>query len=179
MPIGERTIRSTRVYDGRVVSLRVDEVALPSGKTAIREIVEHRGAVAVVPLTGERDVLLVRQYRAPAGRRLLEIPAGTIEPGEPVDACAARELAEEIGMRAGRWHALGSIFPSPGFLTEVVHLLLAEDLSPHALEAEEEEMDVVAVPLGEAVRLVDRGDICDAKSVAGILLALRHLEPSR
>ncbi|MGH2349110.1 MAG: NUDIX domain-containing protein [bacterium] len=179
MPTGERTIRSTRVYEGRVVSLRVDEVELPSGKTAVREIIEHRGAVAVVPLTRERDVLLVRQYRAPAGRRLLEIPAGTIEPGEPVESCAARELAEEVGMHAGRWHPLGSIFPSPGFLTEVVHLFLAEDLSPHALEAEEEEMEVISVPFGEAARLVDRGDIRDAKSVAGILLASRHLESSR
>jgi len=176
---GERTIRSTRVYDGRVVALRVDEVELPSGRTAVREIVEHRGAVAIVPRLPSGDVLLVRQYRAPAGRRLLEIPAGTIEPGEPPEVCASRELAEEIGMRAERWQPLGAIFPSPAFLTEVVHLFLAEKLSPHPVEAEEEEMEVVAVPFGEAVALVTRGEICDAKSVAGILLASRYLEPSR
>ncbi|HEV8353927.1 MAG TPA: NUDIX hydrolase [bacterium] len=179
MHLGERTIRSTRVYDGRLVALRVDEVELPSGKTAVREIVEHRGAVAIIPLLPSGDVVLVRQYRAPAGRRLLEIPAGTIEPGEPVAACASRELAEEVGLRAERWQPLGAILPSPGFLTEVVHLFLAEDLSPHPVDAEEEEMEVVAVPLDEAVDLVTRGEICDAKSVAGILLASRYLESSR
>lgn len=163
-------VRSERIYDGRVVSLRRDEVALPSGRTAVREVVEHRGAVAVVPLTDTGDILLVRQYRAPIGRRLLEVPAGTIEPGESVEACAARELAEEVGMRAGRWRHLGAIYPSPGFLTEVVHLFAAAALSAHRLEAEEEDMEVVRVTLGEARRLVISGDIADAKSVAAILL---------
>lgn len=171
MPRDERVVRSTRIYEGHVVSVRLDDVELPSGRTAVREIVEHRGAVAVVPLTPGGDVLLVRQYRAPAGRRLLEIPAGTMEPGESVEACAVRELAEEVGMRARRWQPLGAIYPSPGFLTEVVHLFVASDLSPHTLDAEEEDLEIVAVPLADARRLVIAGDICDAKSVAGILLA--------
>ncbi|HEY3248969.1 MAG TPA: NUDIX hydrolase [bacterium] len=171
MPVGERTIRSTRIYEGRVVSLRVDEVVLPSGRSETREIVEHRGAVAIVARAADGNVLLVRQYRAPAGRRLLEIPAGTLEPDETVEACAQRELAEEVGMHAGRWRALASIFPSPGFLTEIVHVFVADDLTPHALPAEEEEMDVVSVPLADARRMVMSGEICDAKSVTGILLA--------
>lgn len=171
---GERVIRSERIYDGLVVSLRRDEVALPSGRTAVREIVEHRGAVAVVPITDAGEVLLVRQYRAPIGRRLLEVPAGTIEPGESVEACAARELAEEVGMRARRWRRLGAIYPSPGFLTEVVHLFAADGLSAYRLEAEEEDLDVVRVPLTEARALVTSGDIADAKSVAAILLLSRE-----
>lgn len=179
MPLKEWVIRSQRIYDGHVVSLRVDEVALPSGRTAVREIVEHRGAVAIVPLTADGQVLLVRQYRAPLGRRLLEIPAGTMEPGESAEDCAVRELAEEVGMRAARWQALGTIYPSPGFLTEAVHLFTAGELSPHPAEAEEEGMEIVSLPLAEARRLVLAGEIVDAKSVAGILLtSLRrdHLE---
>lgn len=179
MDLGERTIRSTRIYQGRVVSLRVDEVELPSGRTETREIVEHRGAVAIVALTAAHDALLVRQYRAPAGRRMLEIPAGTLEPGEPVEACARRELAEEAGVRAERWRPLASMCPSPGFLTEIVHIFLAEDLSPHVVDAEEEDLEVVPVPLADAAEMVMRGDICDAKSIAGVLLASALLSGAR
>ncbi len=171
MSVSERTIRSTRIYAGRVVSLRLDDVELPSGRAETREIVEHRGAVAIVALTPTRDVLLVRQFRSAVGRRLLELPAGTMEPGETGEACAQRELAEEVGMRAERWRPLGSVFPSPGFLTEVVHLFVADDLSPQTAAAEEEDLEVVSVPLPEARGLVLAGEICDAKSVAGILLA--------
>lgn len=170
MARGERVIRSERIYDGLVVSLRRDEVELPSGRTAVREIVEHRGAVAVVPLTDAGEALLVRQFRAPIGRRLLEVPAGTMEPGESAETCAARELAEEVGMHAEEWQPLGTIYPSPGFLTEAVHLFAARHLSPHALDAEEEDLEVIAVPLMEARGMVISGEISDAKSVAAILL---------
>ncbi len=165
----ERALGSRRIYDGRVVSLRVDEVELPSGRRAEREIVEHRGAVAVVPVI-DGDVLLVRQHRTAVGRALLEIPAGTIEPGEMVEACLQRELAEEIGMRAGRVEHLVTFYPSPGFLTEAVHLYVAHDLSPHRLEAEEEDLAVVRVPLARARSLVADGEIVDAKSIIGLLL---------
>lgn len=167
----ERPLRSRRIYDGRVISLRVDEVVLPSGRSASREIVEHRGAVAVVPITAQGGVMLVRQYRTATGGTLLEIPAGTLEVGEDPEGALQRELAEEVGMRAGRVERLASFYPSPGFLTEVVHVYLAADLSPHRLEGEEEDLEVVEMPLREAAALVRRGEIKDAKSIIGLLLA--------
>lgn len=168
--MAETVRRTTRIYDGRVVSLRVDEVVLPSGRSGLREIVEHRGAVAVVPLTDGGEVILVRQYRGATGGELLEIPAGTLEPGEEIDAALDRELAEEIGMRGRRYRRLLAFYPSPGFLTEVVHLFLATDLEPCALEAEEEDLTVVRLPLAEAVALVESGEIRDAKSIIGLLV---------
>ncbi len=171
----ERVVRTSRVYDGRVVSLRVDEVALPSGRTGIREIVEHRGAVAVVPVAETGEVVLVRQFRGATGGELLEIPAGTLEPGETVEAALDRELGEEIGMRGRRYERFLTFYPSPGFLTEVVHLFLATALEPYRLEAEEEGLTVVRMPLGEAVDLVHAGEIHDAKSIIGLLLAADRL----
>lgn len=157
-----------RVYEGRVVSVRVEEVRLPDGRRSSREIVEHRGAVAAVPLV-DGDVLLVRQHRPAVGRALLEIPAGTLEPGESPEACLQRELAEEIGMRAGRLQHLVSFFPSPGFLTETVHVYLATDLTPHRLSGEEEDLEVVRMPLAAAQALVRSGEIVDSKSIIGLL----------
>jgi ADP-ribose pyrophosphatase len=178
--VTERVLRSTRVYDGRVVSLRVDEVALPSGSAGVREIVEHRGAVAVVALTPTAEVFLVRQYRSPVGSALLEIPAGTLEPGEQVDAALDRELGEEIGLRGGRYERLLAFYPSPGILTEVVHLFLATDLVPHRLKAEEEDLAVVRMSLAQAVGAIASGEICDAKSIIGLLLAAQRFpEASR
>lgn len=166
----ERLLKSTRVYDGAVVSLRVDEVVLPSGRTAQREIVEHRGAVAIVPLTDDGRVLLVRQFRTAPGRLLLEIPAGSIEPGESVEACLHRELAEEVGIQAARVHHLLTFLPSPGFLTEQVHLYLASGLTPAFRDREEEDLSVVPVPLAQAQRMIGE-EIIDAKSIIGLLLA--------
>lgn len=171
----ERVVRTRRLYDGRVVSLRVDDVALPGGRTAHREIVEHRGAVAVVPVAGG-DVLLVRQYRLAAGGSLLEIPAGTLEPDEQPEQALHRELAEEIGMRATHLTRLAAFYPSPGFLTEVVHLYLATGLRRHRGQAEEDEnLEVVRVPLPQARTMVERGEIRDAKSIIGLLMAASRL----
>ncbi len=169
----ERVLGTRRVYDGRVVSLRVDDVTLPGGGKTQREIVEHRGAVAVVPVAGG-DVYLVRQYRRAAGRALLEIPAGTLEPGERPAQALRRELAEEIGVRAARVRRLAAFYPSPGFLTEIVHLYLATDLRPARRQAEEDEdLEVVRVSLRRAMSLVNRGEIRDAKSIIGLLMASR------
>jgi len=165
----ERPLGSRRIYEGRVISLRTDDVELRSGQRAAREIVEHRGAVAMVPLING-DVMLVRQFRAAVGRALLEIPAGSLEPGESVESCLQRELAEEIGMRAGHTEHLITFYPSPGFLTEAVHVYAARDLVPHRLHAEEEDLTVVRVPLAKAIALVGQGEIVDAKSIIGLLL---------
>ena len=174
----ERLRQSRRIYAGHVVNLRIDEVELPSGRVAEREIVEHRGAVAFIPLLDSHEVLLVRQFRLAAARYLLEIPAGSIESGETVIAALERELAEEVGMRANRVDHLCSFFPSPGFLTEEVHIYLAQELSPYRLPAEEEELEVLRLPFGEAVALVARGEIRDAKSIIGLLVAAQRVHPA-
>jgi ADP-ribose pyrophosphatase len=177
-PAPEQLVRSQVVFSGRVVRVRLDEVRLQSGKLTTREVVEHRGAVGMVVFTPQDELLLVRQYRWALEGWTLEIPAGTLEAGEAPEACVQRELAEEVGVRARRVEHLLTFAPSPGFLTERLHLYLCTDLEPHALPREEEEMEVVRVPLPEARRLVERGEIWDAKSVIAVLLACeRHGRP--
>ncbi len=170
-----RLVESRRVFDGRVVGLRLDEVESPSGARFTAEIVEHRGAVAIVPVTADRQVLLVRQYRLPVGRDLLEVPAGTIERGEAPDACARRELAEEVGQAAARWDHLLSFFPSPGILTEVMYVYLARDLTPRPVPREEEDLRIVPTPLDDVRRRIASGEICDAKSIIGLHAACERL----
>ena len=166
----EPTVSSRLIYDGRVVKLRVDTVRLPSGQTAQREIVEHRGAVAMVALDVDGNVLLVRQYRKPAERFLLEIPAGTLDPGEAPEACARRELVEETGHEPGRLVPLAGFYSSPGFCTEYLHVYLATDLRPARGHPDvDEEIQLVRLPVAECLRLVRAGDICDAKSIVGLL----------
>jgi len=166
-----RLVASRRVYNGRRVSVRLDDVALPSGRVAVYEVVEHRGAAAIVALTPERSVLLVRQFRQPVGRELLELPAGTLEPGESPLECARRELAEEAGRAAGRWEPLISFYPSPGVLSEELHVFLAQDLRVSEAEREEEDLRVESLPLDEAHRRIAAGEIRDAKSIIGIAAA--------
>jgi len=167
----ERTLNSRLVYEGRLIRLRVDEVALPNGRRTVREVVEARGAVGIVALDDEGCVILVRQYRRPAERELWEIPAGTLEPGEDPAACARRELAEETGFTAEEVVLLAGLYMSPGFCNEWMHLFLARGLSegPQA-QADDESIRVARVPLAEALAMIRSGDICDAKTVAGLLL---------
>jgi len=173
-----RLIGSRRAYDGRVISVRLDEVEMPSGRRVVYEIVEHRGAVVMVPVTDDSSVLMVRQFRQAVGRELLELPAGTIERGETPEACAQRELAEEVGQAAARWDRLITFFPSPGILTEEMHVFLARDLRPTSAEREEEDLRVEAMSLREARRRIDTGEIRDAKSVLGILLTSQRMKNS-
>lgn len=166
----EPTISSRQVYQGRVVSLRVDTVRLPDGRTTQREIVEHRGAVALVALDADGNVLLVRQYRKPAERYLLEIPAGTLDPGEAPEACARRELAEETGHEPGKLAPLAGFYSAPGFCAEYLHVYLATDLRPARGHPDvDEEIQLVRLPVAECLRLVRSGEICDAKSIVGLL----------
>lgn len=167
----EELLASQVVFEGHVVRVRLDQVRLRSGRVTTREIVEHRGAVGMVPVTPDGHVLLVRQYRRALGGWTLEIPAGSLEPGEDPATCVQRELAEEVGVEAGRVEHLVTFAPSPGFLTELLYLYLCTDLRPRALPREEEEMEVVRLPLGEARRKVDAGEIRDAKSIIGLVLA--------
>jgi ADP-ribose pyrophosphatase len=170
----EETLSSRRLYEGAVVRLRVDRVRMPSGREVVREVVEHSGAVTIVAVDREGRVLLVRQHRHPTGRSLLELPAGTLDRDEEPEACAARELAEETGFQAGRLQRLGGFFVSPGYCTEYIQVYLATDLEPgNAGGGDEEEIQVLALPLVEVLRLVEAGELEDAKSLAALLLYLR------
>jgi ADP-ribose pyrophosphatase len=172
-PGAERVLHSERVFAGRLLNLRVDRVALPNGRETTREVVEHPGAVAIVPLHDDGRVVLVRQYRHAVGRSLLEIPAGTLDQGEEsAEAAAARELQEETGYRAARLTPLATFYPAPGFATERMTVFLATGLTDgDPGQMEDENITVEMVPLAELPALLARGEIADAKTLVGLLLA--------
>jgi ADP-ribose pyrophosphatase len=168
--LSEELVSSRRVYDGRVVSLRVDRVRLPSGRETEREIVEHRGAVGIVAVDGDGEVLLVRQYRSALGMTLLEIPAGTLGEDEDVRDCAFRELREETGYSATRMEELYVFCSSPGFSNERIWLFLATGLSQATQRTETDEIiEVVRLPLEKALEMVAEGEIFDGKSILGLI----------
>lgn len=175
-----RVLAGETVYEGRVISLRRDTVAMPGGGDSIREVVTHPGAVAVVALDDEDRVVLLRQYRHPVGRHLWELPAGLRDAaGEPPLETARRELAEEVLLSADRWSLLTTMYSSPGFCDEEVLVYLAEGLSSVArpdgfvLEHEEADMTVERMPLADAVQRVFDGEIRNASAVVGLLAAAR------
>lgn len=173
----EKMIYSKKIYEGRIVNLRVDEVVLPDGKNTSREVVEYAGAVAVVPVNEKGELLLVRQYRYAVGETLLEIPAGKIERGEDYASSAARELVEETGYEAGNLKHLISFYSTPGFTNEQIHLFLATELALKKQDLDEDEfIEVETVNMKKAAEMIMSGEICDAKSVVGILTALKFLE---
>ena len=166
-----RTLSSKQVFDGKIVKVFVDDVRLPDGREARWERVVHPGAVGIVPLLGDGMVVLVRQYRHAIGNVLLEIPAGKLEEGEPPDVCARRELAEEVGYRAGKMVKLAEFYNSPGFCDEYFHLFLARELEEGRAEAEPDEFfQVEAVHLEEAFDMISAGEVRDAKTIIGITL---------
>jgi ADP-ribose pyrophosphatase len=171
----ERTISSERPFEGKLISLRIDTVELGSGRTATREIVEHPGAVGILAWDGAR-VAMVAQWRHAVGATLLEIPAGTLDPGEEPRATAARELGEECGRSADHWEQGPSFFTAPGFCTERLTLFLATGLREVIVPApEDEELELRWPTLGDAVAAIEDGRVVDAKSVAGILWLARRL----
>lgn len=171
-----RVNHRSSIYRGRVFLLVKENVTLDNGATTDLEYVEHPGAAAIVPLHANGEVALVRQYRHALKRYIWEIPAGTLDPGEPVDTCARRELAEETGLAASDWEPLGDVTPVPGYSDERVHLFLARGLTPaqQSLDADEV-LAVHRMPLDEALRMIERGEIRDAKTICGLLLAERRL----
>ncbi len=176
----EEVIRSERIFQGRVVNLRVDTVRLPNGRLSQREIVEHRGAVAIVPMLDDETVLMIKQFRLAANEVLLEVPAGTLEPGEAPEVCAARELEEETGYRAGTLRPLFSQYLAPGYSQEILHVFLAQNLERTAQQMEEDEnVEVVPMPIGRAVELVLSGEIKDAKTIAALLVTYYILSNRR
>ncbi len=174
---GEPTVESKLVYEGRILDLRVDTVRLPSGRLTTREIAEHSDSVCMVPLDSQGNVLLVRQYRKSVESNLLEVPAGGIEENEAPEDAVLRELQEEVGYTAGKITRLAGFWVSPGWCTEFMHAYLATELSPARLDADfDEDITVIQVPLAQTIDLISSGEIQDGKSVASLLLAMRHLE---
>jgi ADP-ribose pyrophosphatase len=175
MELREKTVDSKRIYDGRVVKLRVDTVELPDGSRTTREVVEHKGAVAIVPLIDSDTVVMVRQFRQPANEVLLEIPAGTLEAGEAPDDCAARELIEETGYRAGTLDKMFKSYLAPGYSSEMLHTYLATSLQKDTVAPEADEfLEIVTIKLDDAVAMIETGEIKDAKTICGVLMAYRR-----
>ena len=171
----EKTLSSRLIYEGRAVRLRIDTVRMPGGRETTREIVEHSDCVAIIAIDNEDNVLLVKQFRKPVEKRLLEIPAGGIEPGEEPEDCVRREMREETGFLPRKVERLGGFYSSPGYGTEYLHLYLATDLISRPLQAEDSEsIRLVRVPLGQVRGLITSGEICDAKSIAGLFTFLEY-----
>ncbi|MBW4436932.1 MAG: NUDIX hydrolase [Pleurocapsa minor GSE-CHR-MK-17-07R] len=172
----EISLQETTVYSGRVVTLILADIQLANGSTSKREVVRHPGGVGIVALDEKDHVLLVRQYRFAAGRMLLEIPAGTLEPGEDPFVCAERELQEETGYKPGRLLGLGGIYLAPGYTSEFLHLFLARELQESSLPMDDDEaIHLERVPVSEALAMIERGDIIDSKSIVGLMRVARQL----
>ncbi len=165
----EETIRSKIVFSGKILNLRVDEVTLPNGKVTSREIVEHRGAVAIVAVKGDR-VVMVRQYRKPVEEELLEIPAGTLEEGESPVECAKRELVEETGLYPLKLREVFKFYSSPGFCSEVLYLYFSDEFEQRVAQTDEDEfLNVEEVLLSDVSRLLEEGAFKDSKTLIGML----------
>ncbi len=175
--MAERTVTSHTEFAGRLLRLRVDTVALDDGRQTTREVVEHPGAVAILAWDGRR-VALVRQWRHAAGRALLEVPAGTREPGEEPEVTARRELAEEAALSADTWLRGPAFFTAPGFCTEHLTVFLATGLheAPDASHDTDEEIEVAWMTLRAALAAIDSGALEDGKSIAALLWLARRVD---
>ena len=172
----EQRISSERAFDGKLVKVRVDKVRLPSGREATREVVEHPGAVAILPVTGAGKLVLVRQFRYAVGRSLLEVPAGTREPGEPDEETARRELHEEVGYEAGTIELLARFFISPGWCNEELVAYRATNLREIGAKPEQDEdLTIVEVDPSDIPSLIASGEIADAKTITAVLAHLRDM----
>ena len=166
-----KIISSQKVFDGRVFKVTVDTVS-EGELTYQREVVHHRGSAVIIPVHDDSSVVLVRQYRHPAVRYLLEAPAGTLDDGERPEAGAARELEEELGLVAGRLDKLSEFFVSPGFCEEKMWVYLATELTESKQRLDDDEiLDVVRLPLTDALEMITSGEIQDAKTIIGLMLA--------
>jgi ADP-ribose pyrophosphatase len=170
-----RVLSSRNIYRGRVVHLDVDRVVEPSGMEVEREIVRHPGAAVLLPVTADGRVILVRQFRYAVGETLLEVPAGTIDPGETPEETAGRELVEETGYHAGRLEKLAEFFPSPGILAERMHLFLATELEKREASPDaDESLEIVELPWEQALALEPGKDVRDAKTLVALSFLRRH-----
>lgn len=169
-------LRSEKAYEGRAFSVRRDHLLTPSGNTVKYDIIEHIGSVNIVPVDENGQIYFVRQYRHAAEMDLLELPAGTLEPGEAPEEAAAREIREEIGMAAQNIKEIGSFYLAPGYSTELMHVFLATGLSHDPLDPDADEyLSVEKIPIEAALRLAESGQMQDAKSMAALFLAKPYL----
>lgn len=170
------TISAETVYSGRLVDVELHQLRMANGVEARRELIRHPGAVCMVPVSSDGRLLMVTQYRHAAGKRLLELPAGTLEPGEEPRLAAVRELQEEVGMRPGRVSALGGFYVAPGYTSEYIHLYVCTALQEERLAGDEDEdIEVEPLTFEEALAGIDSGLIVDAKSVIGLLRYARSV----
>lgn len=177
MDLTEKKLASSVVFEGGFLKVWRDRVELPDGSETWREFIRHPGAVAILALTDDNLLVLERQYRYPAGREFLEIPAGKLDPGEPVEACGRRELLEETGFCASEWVFLGAAHPCIGYSNEVIHYYLARGLTAGARQLDEGEfLEVVTLPLEQAMDMACRGEICDSKSLTGLFWLQAYLQ---
>ena len=177
MSFFEKQVETKTVYRGLIVNIRSDVAELQNGRRVPREVVEHPGGVAIVPVTHDNKVLMVRQFRYPMAEELLEIPAGKLEENEAPFDCAVRELSEETGCTAGMIVDIGAIYTSPGFSKETLYLYLALDLQRGEMHLDEDELlSVEAVDIGELIEIVMKNEMHDAKSIIGIMKAKEYLE---
>lgn len=175
----EKTVSSQKIFEGKIISLRVDDVELPDGKRAKRELIDHPGAVAVIAITDEGKLILVEQYRKALDRSIIEIPAGKIEPGEDIEVTALRELEEETGYGAQQFDYLQSFATSPGFANEIIHIFVAQELykiDKPAAGDEDEFIQLYECTIEEAEEMVLDQRIYDAKTAFAILHAKKLLK---
>lgn len=167
----EVTIKSEKIYEGKIVNLRVDTIELQDKKYSKREIVEHSGGVGVVAITEEDEIVLVKQYRKAISKEILEIPAGKLELNEKPKDTALRELKEETGYSTDNIEYISEFYPTPAYCTEKIHVFLARDLVPGEQDLDENEfVEVIKLPFEEAYEMVLNGDLTDAKTIIGITL---------
>lgn len=170
-----KVLKSEKKYVGKVFNLVVDQVEYASGSRAIREVAEHPGGAVAVPLTPAGTLILIKQFRYPVKKFLFELPAGKLDPGEDPEHCASRELEEETGYISDRWERLTSMYTTPGFCDELLHIFLARDVKESGkgqrLDEGEYGLTVEHVPFGKAVEMIKNGEIVDSKTICGILLA--------
>lgn len=173
----QETITATEeIYNGKLVHLVRYTVSLPDGDSAKREVVKHPGAVAIVAVDDDQQVLLVQQFRLPAGKILYELPAGTLEQDETPKACAIRELREETGYRPVKLESIGGLYTAPGYTDEYIHLFYATGYEHDPLEQDVDEfVEAVRIPLTEALTMIDQGKIADGKTLSGLLMVARRL----
>lgn len=177
MQLTEKKIKSHQIYKGKIINVRKDLVSLPDGNQSTREIVEHPGAVGIIALDNDDHILLVRQYRHPVERVILEIPAGKLDPGEEPLRCAKRELAEEVKAKAHKWLHLLTFFTTPGFSNEIMHLFLATDLTTYEEYSDPDEfLELYKLPAKDIIPAIKKGQIQDAKSIVGLLFFVSCLK---
>jgi len=174
-----KLLQREKKYRGKIIDLTVDSLEYSSGNKTVREIVEHPGGAVIAGLFDNSEIILVKQYRHPFAKEIIELPAGKLDKGEEPIHCAQRELREETGYAAKQWLKLTSMYTTPGFCTEVLHIFLAQELyadsEGQALEEGEASIQLLRLPLQEALAMIEREEIVDGKTIAGIFLAAKKI----